>query len=198
MSKPHRVIPIVKQAASAPKPRVRYDCLKCPGYCCSYDLIEVGKRDVARLARHFEISYQQAEDRFTKYGVVTPAQALMVIAPKDYSAEVEATLENKDVGFVKVGQKVEVKVETFPFTKYGTLTGTVSFVSNDAVNDEKKGLIFQARIKLDKAVLKVDEREVKMTPGMAVSAEIATGTRRLITYFLDPLRKTTGESLRER
>ena len=131
-------------------------------------------------------------------GVVTPAQALMVIAPKYYSAEVEATLENKDVGFVKVGQKVEVKVETFPFTKYGTLTGTVSFVSNDAVNDEKKGLIFQARIKLDKAVLKVDEREVKMTPGMAVSAEIATGTRRLITYFLDPLRKTTTESFRER
>ena len=78
------------------------------------------------------------------------------------------------------------------------MTGTVSFVSNDAVSDEKKGLIFQARIKLDKAVLKVDERELKMTPGMAVSAEIATGTRRLITFFLDPLRKTTTESLRER
>ena len=86
-------------------------------------------------------------------GVVTPAQALMVIAPSDYSAEVETVLENKDVGFVKVGQKVEVKVETFPFTRYGTLTGTVSFVSNDAVNDEKKGSVFQARVKLDKGSL---------------------------------------------
>ena len=122
----------------------------------------------------------------------------MVIAPSDYSAEVETVLENKDVGFVKVGQKVEVKVETFPFTRYGTLTGTVSFVSNDAVNDEKKGPVFQARVKLDKGSLKVDEREVNMTPGMAVTAEIATGQRRLITFFLDPLRKTTTESLRER
>jgi Fe-S-cluster containining protein len=67
MSKPHRVIPIVKASAAAAKPRVHYDCLKCPGYCCSYDLIEVGKRDVARLAKHFELDYQQAEDRFTKY-----------------------------------------------------------------------------------------------------------------------------------
>jgi Fe-S-cluster containining protein len=67
MSAPHRVIPIVKQSGAAAKPRVHYDCLKCPGYCCSYDLIEVGKRDVARLAKHFEVTYQQAEDRFTKY-----------------------------------------------------------------------------------------------------------------------------------
>jgi hemolysin D len=131
-------------------------------------------------------------------GVAQAAQALMVIAPRDYSAEVEVVLENKDVGFVKTGQTVEVKVETFPFTRYGTLTGTVSFVSNDAVNDEKKGPVFQARIKLDKAVLRVDERDVNMTPGMAVSAEIATGRRRAIEYFLDPIKKTTSEGLRER
>src|SRR6185503_18450591 len=131
-------------------------------------------------------------------GVVTPAQALMVIAPSDYQAEVEATLENKDVGFVKVGQRAEVKVETFPFTRYGTLGGTVSFVSNDAVNDEKRGPIFQARVKLDTAKIRVDERDVTLTPGMAVSAEISTGTRRVIEFFLDPIRKTTSEGLRER
>ena len=131
-------------------------------------------------------------------GVVTPAQALMVIAPNDYQAEVEAMLENKDVGFVKAGQPVEVKIETFPFTRYGTLTGTVTFVSNDAVNDEKKGLVFQARVKLDQSAIKVDERLVNLTPGMAVSAEIATGKRKVISYFLDPLRKATNESLRER
>ena len=67
MPKPHRVIPIVKQAAPAAKPRVHYDCSKCPGYCCSYPLIEVGKRDIARLAKHFDVTYRQAEDRFTKY-----------------------------------------------------------------------------------------------------------------------------------
>ena len=131
-------------------------------------------------------------------GVVTPAQALMVIAPSDYQAEVEAVLENKDVGFVKVGQLVEVKVETFPFTRYGTLSGTVSFVSSDAVPDEKRGLIFQARVKLDRPTLRVDDRDVTLTPGMVVSAEIAIARRRAVEFFLDPIRKTASEGLRER
>jgi hemolysin D len=89
-------------------------------------------------------------------GVVTPAQALMVIAPSEYQAAIEAVLENKDVGFVKPGQHVEVKVETFLFTRYGTLSGTVSFVSKDAVPDERRGLFFQAHIKLEKAAIRVD------------------------------------------
>jgi hemolysin D len=131
-------------------------------------------------------------------GVVTPAQTLLVVAPSDYQAEVEAILENKDVGFVKVGQRAEVKVETFPFTRYGTLTGTVSFVSQDAVPDEKRGLVFQARVKLDRGTLQVDDRAVTLTPGMAVSAEISTGRRRVIEFFLDPIRKTVSEGLRER
>lgn len=131
-------------------------------------------------------------------GVVTPAQALMVISPSDYEAEIEAVLDNKDVGFVKAGQHVEIKVETFPFTRYGTLTGMVSFVSNDAVADERRGLIFPARVKLDSATLRVDERELFLTPGMAVSAEISIGKRRVIEFFLDPIRRTVDEGLRER
>jgi len=131
-------------------------------------------------------------------GVVTPAQTLMVIAPSDYQAEVEAMLENRDVGFVRAGQHVEVKVDTFPFTRYGTIPGTVTFVSSDAVQDEKRGLVFQARVKLDKPALRVDERDVSLTPGMAVTAEIATARRRVIDFFLDPVRKITGEALIER
>jgi membrane fusion protein, hemolysin D len=91
-----------------------------------------------------------------------------------------------------------VKIETFPFTRYGTVGGTVSFVSNDAVTDEKRGLVFQARVKLDQAVLRVDQRDVTLSPGMAVSAEISTGKRRVIEFFLDPIRKTVNEGLRER
>jgi hemolysin D len=131
-------------------------------------------------------------------GVVTPAQTLMVITPSDYQAEVEAVLENRDVGFVKPGQHVEVKVDTFPFTRYGTIPGTVSFVSNDAVQDQTRGLVFQARVKLDHPAIRVDERDVALTPGMAVTAEIATAKRRIIDFFLDPVRKTTGEALIER
>ncbi|MBL8471139.1 MAG: HlyD family type I secretion periplasmic adaptor subunit [Rhodocyclaceae bacterium] len=131
-------------------------------------------------------------------GVVTPAQALMLIVPHDYQPEVEAVLPNKDVGFVKVGQAAVVKVETFPYTHYGTLAGTVSFVSADAISDEKRGLVFQAYIRLTRATLEVNGRPVRLTPGMQVSAEINTGRRRVIDFFLDPMRKTVAESLHER
>lgn len=57
-----RVIPIQNT-----EPRLQYDCKKCPAYCCSYDLLEVDKRDITRLARHFDVSYAEAELRFTKY-----------------------------------------------------------------------------------------------------------------------------------
>lgn len=131
-------------------------------------------------------------------GVVTPAQALMVIVPSEYQAEVEAVLENKDVGFVKVGQRAEVKVETFPFTRYGTAGGVVSYVSNDAVADERKGFVFQARVRLDRATMKVEDRDVTLTPGMAVGVEIMTGRRRAIEFVLDPIRNRVSDGLRER
>jgi uncharacterized protein len=67
MTKKNKVIPIRTQAKTDPQPRRQYDCSKCPGYCCSYPLIEVGKRDIARLARHFGVSYQHAEQKFVKF-----------------------------------------------------------------------------------------------------------------------------------
>jgi hemolysin D len=134
----------------------------------------------------------------TEGGVVQEAQPLMVIAPSDYQAEVEAVLENRDVGFVKVGQRAQVKVETFPFTRYGTIPGVVSFVSPDAVNDAKRGMVFQVRVKLDRGTLKVDEREVQLSPGMAVSVEAMTGKRSVLQYVLEPVRRTVGEGFRER
>jgi len=131
-------------------------------------------------------------------GVVTPAQPLMVVVPKDNVLEVEAMLPNKDIGFVNPGQDAEGKVETFPFTKYGTLHGTVTQVSSDAIQDEKLGLIYSTRVKLARDTLQVENKTVRLTPGMAVTVEVKTGTRRVIEYFLSPLLQTTSESLRER
>lgn len=131
-------------------------------------------------------------------GVVTPAQPLMVIVPRDNVLEVEAMLPNKDVGFVNPGQETEVKVETFPFTKYGTLHGTIIQVSSDAIQDEKLGLIYTARVKLARDTLQVENKTVRLTPGMAVTVEVKTGTRRVIEYFLNPLMQYGSESLRER
>jgi hemolysin D len=131
-------------------------------------------------------------------GVVTPAQQLMIVVPQDHPVEVEAQVENKDVGFVKEGQSVEIKVETFPFTLYGTISGKVLSVSDDAAPIEKVGLVYPARVSLDHATVQVEGRRVNLSPGMAVTVEIKTGQRRLIEFFLSPLLKSVQESARER
>jgi len=131
-------------------------------------------------------------------GVVTEAQALMVVVPTDEALEVEAFLENKDIGFVRAGQEAVVKIETFPFTKYGTVPAAVAHVSDDAIADEKKGLMYSSRVRLERTTIAVDERMVNLSPGMAVTVEIKTGQRRVIEYFLSPLLQYRDESLRER
>jgi hemolysin D len=131
-------------------------------------------------------------------GVVTAAQPLMVIVPKENVLEVEAWLPNKDIGFVNVGQVAEVKVEAFPFTKYGSLPGRVIQVSADAIQDEKRGLVYATRVRLARDTLRMENRAVRLTPGMAVTVEVRTGQRRVIEYFLDPLIQVGRESLRER
>lgn len=131
-------------------------------------------------------------------GVVTPAQPLMVVVPHDHRLEVEAFLENKDIGFVKTGQTAQVKVETFQFTKYGTLAGQVATVSHDAIQDEKRGLLYAARVVLDKTTMPIDGTDVNLSPGMAVTVEVKIGQRRVVEYFLAPLIQRSSESLRER
>ncbi len=134
----------------------------------------------------------------TLNGVVTPAQALMVVVPEEGPIEVEAYLPNKDIGFVHAGQKVEVKLETFSFTKYGTIDGEVISISSDAIQDEKLGLVFSVRVRLDKDHLWVDGNRVNLSPGMAATVEVKTKERRVIEYFFDPLIRHTSESFRER
>ncbi len=130
-------------------------------------------------------------------GVVTTAQALMEVVP-DGALEIEATVENKDIGFVRAGQRATVKIESFPYTRYGYLDGTVRSVSNNAVQDRRKGLAFIARIQLASSRMLINGQWVSLTPGMAVTAEIKTGTRSVAAYFLDPLVRAAQESMRER
>jgi hemolysin D len=131
-------------------------------------------------------------------GVVTPAQQLMLVVPQDEPVVVEATLENRDVGFVREGDRAEVKVDAFPYTRFGTVSARVRHVSRDAVNDEKRGPIYSLLLAWDQASIMVDGKSVALTPGMAVTADIRTGSRRAIEYFLSPLLEYASESLRER
>lgn len=129
---------------------------------------------------------------------MTSAQPLMIIVPAGQALEIEAFIENKDIGFVNVGQGTEIKIETFPYTKYGALHGEMIQVSNDAISDEKRGLIYSSKVKLPRTTMQVETKRVNLSPGMAVTVEIKTGTRRVIEYFLSPLVKHVGESLQER
>lgn len=131
-------------------------------------------------------------------GVVTPAQPLLAVVPSEETLEVEATVLNKDIGFVKAGQPVTVKVESFPYTRYGYLEGVVDSVSHDAAQDEKLGLVFPARARLSRSALRIDGIDVQLTPGMALNVEIKTGRRRVIDYLLSPLRVSASEAMRER
>jgi hypothetical protein len=130
-------------------------------------------------------------------GVVNAGQQLAQIVPEKVPLYVDAALDNQDVGFVKPGQRVVVKVATYPFQRYGYLEGTVENISPDAIQDDKKGLIYKAKIKLndDKSS---KQNQLKLLPGMSVSAEITTGQRRIIEFFLDPLMTKADESLKVR
>jgi hemolysin D len=130
-------------------------------------------------------------------GVATAAQSLMEIVPDD-AVEVETSIENKDIGFVQAGQSATVKIEAFPYTRYGYLTGKVISVSNDAVQDKKLGLTFVARIQLPTNRILANGNWINLTPGMEVTAEINTGKRSVAHYFLDPVTQAGQESLRER
>lgn len=162
------------------------------------DVTKAGqKAELQRLTTPIDGVVQQLAVH-TVGGVVTPAQQLLIVVSQEHPVEVEAQVENKDVGFVKDGQPVEIKVETFPFTLYGTIPGRVLTVSDDAVPIEKVGLIYSTRVSMDRGTIKVEGKQVNLTPGMAVTVEIKTGQRRIIEYLLSPLLKSVKESLRER
>jgi hemolysin D len=162
------------------------------------EVTKAGKKtDLQRLTSPIDGVVQQLAVH-TVGGVVTPAQQLMVVVPHDHPVEVEAQVENKDVGFVREGQQVEIKVETFLFTLYGTIPGRVLSVSDDAAPIEKVGLVYPTRVRMDRSTIQVDGKQVNLSPGMAVTVEIKTGKRRLIEYLLSPLLKSVKESLRER
>ena len=183
--------------------------------------------DLAKAERRTKLQYLTAPvtgvvqqlSVHTVGGVVTPAQQLAVVVPVDANLEVEAMVSNKDVGFVRPGQDAQIKVDTFNFTRYGLLHGRVVSVSPDAIvretpqdrgNNTAKGAesessepkgqqyTYSARISLDQTQIQVDDTVANLSPGMAVTVEVKTGSRTVISYLLSPLLRYKHESMRER
>ncbi|CDG22957.1 putative Leukotoxin secretion protein D [Xenorhabdus poinarii G6] len=131
-------------------------------------------------------------------GVVPATQAMMVIVPDESPQEIEVRIANKDMGFIHEGQSVVIKVDSFPYTRYGYLTGQIKNVSYDSVEDKEQGFIFPAIVSLDSNKIKIDEEFVTLKAGMTVTAEIKTGKRRVIDYIISPLKTKMEESFWER
>lgn len=130
--------------------------------------------------------------------VVTTDEQIMIVVPEESGLEVEAMLLNKDKGFVFVEQAAEIKIDAFPFTKYGTINGTVLDVSNDAIEQEGEGFVFPVRVSMDRTIIRAAGEDRVLTPGMSVTVEVKTGQRRVIEYLLTPLLRYRDEAIRER
>ena len=155
--------------------------------------------------------------------VVMPGEELMRIVPDSLGLEVEAYLQNKDVGFVAIGQAAVIKIESFPFTRYGTIAGSVSRVAHDAIPEpdaqqiegnpakstkasggftagaqRTQNLVFPITIRPERTRIDADGLSVPLSPGMAVTVEIKTGKRRVYEFIFSPLMEVTSTALKER
>jgi len=166
-------------------------------------------------ANQEDLKKAEEKDRFTKIvapadgiisqfsvrsagAVVAPAQILAVLVPDDVELEMEAWAANKDIGFIRVGQTAEIKVETFNFQKYGVIDAEVIDINPDAEQDKEKNFAYRIRLKLARSSVIVNDKIIPLTPGMTATAEIKIRQKRVIEYFLDPFRQYQSEALRER
>jgi hemolysin D len=186
----------------------------------SQDLVKAERKTDEQILRSPIDGTVQQLAIHTVGGVVTPAQQLMMIVPLGSRLEAEAMISNRDIGFVSAGQNAEIKIDTFNFTRYGLLHGNVISVSQDAIVRDKPAdksgapksdgalsdssepdgqeLLYSARVALNDTQMQVEGKLVNLTPGMAVTVEIKTGTRRIIEYVMSPLLRYQQESMRER
>jgi len=125
---------------------------------------------------------------------VEPARTLMILVPTHGGIEAEVQILNKDVGFIHVGQPVAVKLEAFPFTRYGAVLGHVVRISRDAVPDRRLGSVYVATVALDRASISVDGRGIPLSAGLTATADIRTGSRRIISYLLSPLQTSVAQA----
>ncbi|MDQ1337636.1 MAG: rane fusion protein hemolysin [Campylobacterota bacterium] len=128
-------------------------------------------------------------------GVVTPAEKLITVIPKDAPLIIKATVLNQDSGFVKKGMQTAVKIDTFDFQKYGMIHGVVSHKADDSIDDEKLGPVYEIYIEPKEHFLTVNSEKVFLHSGMSVTAEMKVGKRRVIEFFLYPLIKYLDEGM---
>ncbi len=141
---------------------------------------------VAQLALH------------TVGGTVEAGKPIMMVVPDGARPYVAVSIPDRDIGHVRKGQAVAVKLAAFPFTRYGTVPGRIESISATAVEDEKLGTVYRARIRLDRATILRDGEQVPLTPGLSATADVVTGERTILSYMISPIDEAVREAARER
>ena len=130
--------------------------------------------------------------------VVQSGDVIMEIIPENSPLEVEAKVLNRDIGFISIGQKVKVKLDSFKFTKYGYIEGVITDIEKASILDENLGEIYPITVELKKDEMKIDNKIIKIIPGMTCTVDIKIGKRKLIDYIISPMIRYKDEALREK
>ena len=131
-------------------------------------------------------------------GFVEAGNPIMQIVPRDSKLEAAVKILNKDIAFVNIDQKVNVKIDSFPFTKYGYIPGVVKKIENSSILDEALGDVYIVTISLERGFMKAEDSKIKLLPGMTCTADIKTGSRKIIDYIISPILRYKDEALKER
>ena len=136
---------------------------------------------------------------YTTGGFVDAGQQLMSVVPAEQQLECEGLFENRDAGFLEAGQKVILKLDTFPSERFGYVTGRVITVSADArKSDDGQSWVYAARVALDQNRVEREGEAYPFAPGMTGTVDVVTGERRIIAYFFEPIVKAIQDGLTER
>lgn len=121
------------------------------------------------------------------------------LVPSDVKVGIEALFENRDIGFLRAGQKAFIKFDAFPAKRFGIVNGRVSMVGADSREQvASKKWAYAARLVLDQTSLRVEGKDMALTPGMTATVDVITGERLIIGYFFDPVIKAVQDGLQER
>ena len=132
--------------------------------------------------------------------VLREAETLVTMVPDGATLYVEANVPSRDVSYVRVGDPVRIKLEAYPFQRFGTVDGVLEVISPDSLpqkQDEHAQLVYRARVRLAGSLAGMAARGIRLRPGLVASAEIKTGKRSIASYVLEPIMRTSDESLRE-
>lgn len=164
----------------------------------SQNLNHAQKRQQLKIVRAPVTGTVQQIKNYTLGSILQPSQQVMTIIPDNQHNIAEVNILNKDIGFIHVGQKAMIKIDAFPYTRYGTLEGNITNIARDSVQHEQLGLVYPATIELNTQMIESNNQQYNLAPGMSLVAEIIIDRRRVIDYFLSPIEVYRHNALTEK